>query len=92
MVVDHERLVEAYESLREYVLGDCEGCTGPGLALLLHKGMAAWLQACARWTPPPRPRAELRSSPGAGLPPGLRGELVVLLTTMVLSHLEEVWR
>lgn len=92
MVADHERLVEAYESLRGYVLGGYEGCAGPGLALLLHKGMAAWLRACARWTPLLQPRAELQSSPGAGLPPGLRGELVVLLTTMVLSHLEEVWR
>lgn len=91
-MVDHERLLVAYESLRGYVLGDCPGRASPGLALLLHKGMAAWLEACAQWTPPPQAQADRQSSTGADLPPGLRGELVVVLTTMVLSHLQEVWR
>ena len=90
--MDHERLVEAYESLRGYALGDYKGRASPGLALLLHKGMAAWLEACARWTPPPSSRADHQSSTGADLPPGLRGELIVVLTTMALSHLQEVWR
>ena len=90
--MDQERLVEAYESLRSYALGDYKGRAIPGLALLLHKGMAAWLEACARWMPPPPSQADHESSTGADLPPGLRGELVVVLTTMVLNHLQEVWR
>ena len=92
MVVDYERLVEAYESLRGNVLGDCEGCTGPGLALFMRKGMAAWMQACVRSAPPPERRSVPLSSTSANLPPGLRGELVVVLTAMVLSHLQEAWR
>ena len=92
VAADHQRLVASYEALRGYVLGEREGCTGPGLALFLHKGMAAWMEACVRSTPPPQRRSEPESAPSADLPPGLHGELVVVLTAMVLSHFQEGWR
>jgi hypothetical protein len=64
----------------------------PFLAATDMKGMAAWMQACIRWTPPSERRSVPSSSTGPEVPSGLRGELVVVLIAMVLSQLQEVGR
>jgi hypothetical protein len=52
----HDRLVPdrlrmAYEALRGHVVGAGPGAAvpGPGLALLLRRGMSAWIESCASW-------------------------------------------
>jgi len=59
-----------YETLRRAVLEGTRGDRDLGLALLMRRGMAAWIRA---W------------STCEALPAGLRGDVARLLVTMVLT-------
>lgn len=80
-----------YEALRQAVLDGSRGDRELGLALLIRRGMAAWIRAwsaCAA----PSPAAE-QCEPRMPLPAGLRGEVTRLLVTMAFSaHHQEVSR
>src|SRR5215471_14813985 len=78
------RLIAAYEELR---LQAVQGLRrGPGLALMMARGVRCWMEACsqlfaneASFTPVPD-----RSAPS--VPSGLRGDLVMLLASMLLHR------
>jgi hypothetical protein len=71
-----------YETLRAQAL---TGIRGTGWALVVRRGVGAWLAACmAAPAPPP---AAIRATPVASrLPPGLHAEVVVLLAGMVVGR------
>lgn len=74
-------LVALYEFMRQQVLGS--GGRGPGVALLMRRGMAAWLQAwkeCVPQPPPLPPTAPRASGPG-----DLMSELRAVLAGMALQ-------
>jgi hypothetical protein len=82
-------LQSAYEGLREQIL--TPGSVGRGereLALLMRQGMAAWICAWRRCRETTSDASTDRPAPpeaGTVPPAGLRGEIVTLLTGMVLS-------
>jgi len=80
---------QRYETLRSAVLGCATAASHPhGLALLMHQGMGAWMQAWARYASPPRaPQRRAR-----GEPPTVRPEMVAVLAEMALAaaHQERV--
>jgi hypothetical protein len=82
-------LQPAYETLRRQIL--TPGSVGRGereLALLMRQGLAAWIGAWRRCGETTGDASTDRPPPlvGGTLPPaGLRGEIVTLLTGMVLS-------
>jgi hypothetical protein len=74
-------LVVRYEELRRHALGQCTA-QAQGLALFMHRGMAAWLQAwsqCVGLAParPPQDQPDC--------PVHLHKEVAMLLASMVLS-------
>ena len=87
VVVTDQTTVDAYEALREPP-GES---TGWGRALLIHRGMVAWIRACA--TLPVEARARTRhtppTSPDRRPPPsacaGVERELAEIVTSMVLA-------
>jgi hypothetical protein len=85
---DPPLLVQEYEELRRDALGALER-HARGLAVFVHKGMAAWMQACATGTssfpfrPSPEPEQWRRLR-------GLEQEVVDVVVAMVLSTASEV--
>jgi hypothetical protein len=83
-----DRLVTAYELLRQQVVGvsDLES-RGAGLTLLLRRGMSAWMEVCARWlstSASERHVPPTLSQPLAEIP---HAEVVVVLASMVRPRL-----
>lgn len=76
--------VDDYEGLRRAVLEGTHGDRDLGRALLIRRGMAAWIRAWSTCGAPAsserRPDAE-----GLPLPAGLRGDVTRLLVTMALT-------
>ncbi len=76
-------MTSRYEALRRAALGK-EPPAGHGLALVIHRGVSAWLRAWGELgTAPARPAAYFRGScplPAANIP-----ELVQGLTTLALG-------
>ena len=87
---DKKSLVTSYEQLRTRVLsGRIQGVRN-GLAIILQKGMAAWMEVCAscRQTATKK-RAASRED---ALPDEQYGAVVDLITNMALNQMEkEVW-
>ncbi len=84
--VDTGGLVDGYEALRRTALnGARAGCPGYGLAILIRRGLAGWIQACLCAAPPvpvpSAPRGDLRGT----LPLGVESEMVPVLAAMALS-------
>lgn len=81
---DDRDLVAFYESLRK---DGAEGCTLHGRALLMFKGMAAWMQTVSKVSKPgpapAAPRNELR------LPAGIEQNLINIVATMTLATATE---
>ena len=82
IVAPAAELKQSYEALRAQAAGEIPSFTPRGLAVFLGRGMSAWMCAC-----PPRPPTSPASTENidAGLA-GVSGELVRLLTAMVLSR------
>jgi len=80
-----DRLRMAYEALRGHVVGACPGAAvpDPGLALLLRRGMSAWIDSCGSWSS--RSAAEPARSLVLATPPRQmqRAEVVRVLATML---------
>jgi len=86
-------LVDGYEGLRQSALGGSgSGCPGCGLAILISRGLAAWVEACLRATPslraPSSPLGEFKGT----LPSGGESEVVYVLAEMALSTFAEAGR
>lgn len=82
--LDASFLSEQYEVLRKEALElDQTGRRGHGLALLLSRGMIAWMLALRALVPM---RASLEGAVRCpDLPPGVRSDLTLVLADMVLS-------
>ena len=86
-VVTEQSTLHAYESLRELPTGS----EGWGRALLVHRGMVAWIRVCA--APSSEARARTRHAPATARDhaprpfsyAGLECELTEIVTSMVLA-------
>jgi len=79
-------LASLYEELRRRaVAGESRGS---GLALIQHRGLAAWMKAWASQAGPPRPRPERPHSEPATAE--TTQEMVQVLVAMALARRQEV--
>jgi hypothetical protein len=79
-----EMLTSEYEELRRVALAGLDGLQrGIGFALLLRRGVAAWMDACLTAALPSRPQPVPRDS--CAVPPDLRGEVAQVLAAMALG-------
>lgn len=74
-----------YEALRGAVLDGTRGDRDLGLALLMRRGMAAWIRAWSACATCPGPTEGGTHGDALALPAGLRGDLTRLLVTMALT-------
>lgn len=81
---DGHALAAQYEALRQDVVTR-EGCgsVARGLALLMRKGMAAWMGVIEE-APPPVP-GDAPAAPAAHLPDGIEQSLIDIVTAMALA-------
>jgi hypothetical protein len=92
VICANDELVRRYEQLRRHVLDRSAGIDrGPGLALLIHQGMRAWIEVSASC--PTTPSATSRQSPDLEdvVTSDQRGQMVMVLVAMAL-HSQEVNR
>jgi hypothetical protein len=80
-------VVERYEELRGVALGTTAPVHGRGLALILRRGMVAWMQAWSECAPAASTRVQPRVPRAEAIP---RPEVVALLTEMAISAASEV--
>jgi hypothetical protein len=93
-----EELVRRYEALRRQAGSGTED-DALGRALLMHQGVAAWIEAWANCKVPPGPQREGvpcgragaggRPSAAAGLPVGVLGQVARVLTGMAVAGLRD---
>jgi hypothetical protein len=84
-----DELAGRYEELRRQVLDRSSGCyRGPGLALLIHRGVKAWMDVSSSCLNAsyPIPR---ESNYEDVVPPIQRGEIVLILAAMALCRYPE---
>lgn len=80
-----EALRTGYEDLRQGVLGSGDGARSLGEALLVGRGMAAWMRAWAE-IPPPKEKMPREASDRDGvLPVAGRAEIATILAHMALG-------
>lgn len=81
--------VARYEELRRQAVERQVLASRFGLAVLLRQGLAAWVDQWSKMpAPTPAPSAEIsRPSP---LPDGSQAEVIHVLATMALGHLQGV--
>lgn len=82
---DDRRLVAAYEELRSQAVEHWQ--RGPGLALMRNHGFRCWMEACWQLLDAPCRSGILNDRPATDVPTGLRGEMVVLLASMLLQRM-----
>lgn len=83
-------LVDAYEQLRhDAITAPTRGGSLRGLAILIRKGMAAWMHVCATAA-----AGAVAAPPVAGngvrMPPGVQREVIDVLAAMALTTGMEV--
>lgn len=82
-------LVDAYEQLRRHFVESTQQVPSlNGLAVLMRKGMAAWIHTCAAAAPNPKPL--LRHDCLWPMPACVHSEIVELLASMTLASSLEV--
>ena len=91
--LDH--CVERYEQLRHMILeGKDYCCQGWGLALLIHRGFAAWVYAFSKIESSQQQSAVLVTpvpdKACLAIPDTIRGRMIMTISDMVLSTLQEV--
>lgn len=82
-----EMLVENYEQLRGQAMGESfqAGSLRLGLALFIHKGMTAWLEAWADNPPQTEPRSTTKRPDIKLVADRLHGDVTMVLSNMVMS-------
>jgi hypothetical protein len=80
-----ETLVMDYEDLRRAALAGCDGSRNLGEALLMSRGMAAWMRAWADVTPAAERADRDGCGPDGPVPVTVRGEIVLILVRMALG-------
>ena len=81
---ESETLLAGYEELRRQALG---GLCGAGFAVMMHRGMRAWMNAFSG-TCASRPAQVCTRSEQLLIPQGLQTEIVLILSGMLL-HCQE---
>jgi hypothetical protein len=81
-----DALVERYEALRQDVIaGDGRGRTVRGLALLMRRGMAAWMRCIGDEAKSAEQPATAGAASDLRLPVGIEPHLIAILATMVMT-------
>ena len=78
-----------YETLRSYAVERHAPASREGLVVLLRQGVAAWMDAWSTLPVPTRPTRAEREQPSP-LPNGASAEVVRVLASMTLGHIQEV--
>jgi hypothetical protein len=78
------RLVAAYEELRFQAVQGVR--RGPGLALMMTRGFRCWMEACSQLFTNEGSCTQVPDPPAPAMPSGFRGELVVLLASILLRR------
>jgi hypothetical protein len=87
--LDGHALAEHYEAMRKDIGDlDARSHTVRGLALLMRKGMAAWMKCVG--DDPVRAAAPTAPSMGMRLPVGIEQNLVDILATMAMTTALEI--
>jgi len=91
--LDH--CAERYEQLRQMILeGKNYCCQGWGLALLIHRGFAAWIYAFSKIESSQQqsavPATQIPDEACLAIPDTIRGQMIMTISDMVLSTLQEV--
>jgi hypothetical protein len=81
------RLVAAYEELRSQAIQGWQ--RGPGLALMMARGFRSWMEACSQLFAIQCSRMQVADRPEQSIPSGLRGEIVLLLASMMLHRVSK---
>jgi hypothetical protein len=84
--MDDEAFVAGYEELRGQVLS---GQRGPGLALLMRRGIREWMNAYSLCTAPRSTNVPIQAEGAPALLQDLRTEVVLILAGMVLQGCQE---
>jgi hypothetical protein len=89
---------DRYEALRRQAMDNREGASGWGFALLLHRGVVAWMRVCSA-VPDEAPEAQPAEAPAPRVPeggrpspthaPGLDCQVVRILAQMILQTRQE---
>jgi hypothetical protein len=86
---DPARLTTQYEALRAQALAGSAAIATPlGLAVLLQRGLVAWVAVCIELVPAASPPDRLRPAvcpPPAVVPIGVHAEAVRVLASMALA-------
>jgi len=81
-------LIDHYENLRSAALGDAPFSAGRmGLAILMHKGMPAWMSARAARVGSEENRPTPATPTRDALSGEFRGRMLDLLCAMMVAHL-----
>ena len=89
----HEEFSTAYEQLRSQVLGvNGKPPRGPGLSVLLERGMKAWIDAYRRWSELTATNKTARSLRSTTLCAPVENEVIVLLTGMLMERVAQEGR
>lgn len=79
-------MVAGYEELRDQVLS---GQRGPGLALLMRRGIREWMTAYSLYTAPRSTNVSIQAEDAPALLQDFRTEVVLILAGMVLQGCQE---
>ena len=85
---------DQYELLRSQIMdGDFrqQGRKALGLAIILSRGVTAWVQVCHSLVPKKKDEFQNRTYEGVkiALPPGLRNEITVQFANMIMGTIQE---
>jgi hypothetical protein len=81
------RLVTAYEDLRSQAAQGRQ--QGPGLALMIARGFRSWMETCSQLFTTECSRTPISDRLEPSMPSGLRGEVVLLLVSMMLHRVSK---
>ena len=83
VVGNDRRLIAAYEELRSRAVKRFQ--QGPGMAILMTRGFRCWMEACGQILGLPSETGRQKYLESCS-PVGLRGEVVVLLASILLNR------
>jgi hypothetical protein len=83
-------MVSHYEELRGIGMTRQRGAQNLGLALFIHRGMAAWMRAWADYGPTKIVPKIRTSTKKVDIPAGTQNNMVMVLVSMILNSRREI--
>lgn len=83
--IRHEELADRYQEMRAFAVGSVPGVVPHGVALLMRRGVPAWMEAWSLGASPPLPPRKVDAGPPSSPSVGGRVELVAALVEMALA-------